>query len=99
MSPGVRSGDVVLLHGAGGAVGTSALQQAGLLGATVIGTAGKADFDAVARFGGVPVEYGPGLESGSVRLPPARSAPRWTRSAPTKRSTSPWRWLPTASGL
>ena len=59
---GVRSGDVVLLHGAAGAVGTSALQQARLLGATVIGTAAKADFEAVARFGGVPVEYGPGLE-------------------------------------
>jgi len=59
---GVRSGDVVLLHGAAGAVGTSVLQQARLLGATVIGTAAKANFDAVARFGGVPVEYGPGLE-------------------------------------
>jgi NADPH:quinone reductase len=59
---GVRAGDVVLVHGAAGAVGTSALQQARLLGAIVIGTASKANFDAVARFGGVPVEYGPGLE-------------------------------------
>jgi NADPH:quinone reductase len=58
----VRDGDVVLLHGAAGAVGTSVLQQARLLGATVIGTASKANFDAVARFGGVPVDYGPGLE-------------------------------------
>ncbi|HTW06153.1 MAG TPA: NADP-dependent oxidoreductase [Acidimicrobiales bacterium] len=58
----VRGGDVVLLHGAAGAVGTSALQQARLLGATVIGTAAKANFDEVARFGGVPVQYGPGLE-------------------------------------
>ncbi|HTT90155.1 MAG TPA: NADP-dependent oxidoreductase [Acidimicrobiales bacterium] len=58
----VRGGDVVLLHGAAGAVGTSVLQQARLLGATVIGTASKANFDAVARFGGVPVDYGPGLE-------------------------------------
>jgi NADPH2:quinone reductase len=59
---GVRADDVVLLHGAAGAVGTSALQQARLLGATVIGTANKANFDEVARFGGVPVDYGPGLE-------------------------------------
>jgi NADPH:quinone reductase len=59
---GVRNGDVVLLHGAAGAVGTSALQQASQLGAIVVGTAAKANFDAVARFGGVPVEYGPGLE-------------------------------------
>jgi NADPH:quinone reductase len=59
---GVRTDDVVLLHGAAGAVGTSALQQARLLGATVIGTASKANFDEVARLGGVPVHYGPGLE-------------------------------------
>jgi NADPH:quinone reductase len=59
---GVRADDVVLLHCAAGAVGTSALQQARLLGATVIGTANKANFDEVARFGGVPVDYGPGLE-------------------------------------
>jgi NADPH:quinone reductase len=59
---GVTAGDVVLLHGAAGAVGGAALQQARLLGATVIGTASKANFDEVERFGGVPVEYGPGLE-------------------------------------
>ena len=59
---GVGAGDVVLLHGAAGAVGASALQQARALGATVIGTASEANFDAVVRFGGVPVEYGPGLE-------------------------------------
>jgi NADPH:quinone reductase len=59
---GVSAGDVVLLHGAAGAVGTSALQQARLLGATVIGTAGPADFDAVRRLGGIPVQYGDGLQ-------------------------------------
>jgi NADPH2:quinone reductase len=58
----VGTDDVVLLHGATGAVGTSALQQARLIGATVIGTASKANFNEVARFGGVPVDYGPGLE-------------------------------------
>jgi NADPH:quinone reductase len=64
---GVQHGDVVLIHGAAGAVGGSALQQARLLGATVIGTASKANFDQVERFRGVPVEYGPGLEE-RVRL-------------------------------
>ncbi len=59
----VHSDDVVLLHGAAGAVGTSALQQARLLGATVIGTAAPDNFDAVRRYGGIPVEYGPGLEA------------------------------------
>jgi NADPH:quinone reductase len=59
---GVKEGDVVLLHGAAGAVGSSALQQARLLGATVIGTASEANFDVVERFGGTPVRYGPGLD-------------------------------------
>jgi NADPH:quinone reductase len=59
---GVREGDVILLHGAAGAVGTSALQQARLLGATVIGTASKSNFKEVEGFGGVPVEYGSGLD-------------------------------------
>jgi NADPH:quinone reductase len=59
---GVDDGDVVLLHGAAGAVGSSALQQARLLGATVIGTASEANFEVVERFGGIPVRYGPGLE-------------------------------------
>ena len=38
---GVGAGDTVLLHGASGAVGVSVLQQAALLGARVIGTAGE----------------------------------------------------------
>jgi NADPH:quinone reductase len=59
----VSRDDVVLLHGAAGAVGTSALQQARLLGATVIGTAAPENFAAVRRYGGIPVEYGPGLEA------------------------------------
>jgi NADPH:quinone reductase len=54
--------DTVLLHGASGSVGLSALQQAKLLGARVIGTAGQASFDVVRRFGGEPVRYGDGLE-------------------------------------
>jgi len=58
---GARRGDTVLLHGAAGAVGNSVLQQARHLGVRVIGTASATNFDFVRRFGGTPVEYGPGL--------------------------------------
>jgi NADPH:quinone reductase-like Zn-dependent oxidoreductase len=58
----VGEGDTILVHGASGAVGVSVLQQAALLGARVIGTAGEGSFDVVTRFGGVPVRYGDGLE-------------------------------------
>jgi NADPH2:quinone reductase len=59
---GVLEGETVLVHGAAGGVGTSVVQQAVLLGATVIGTAGERDFDAVRGFGATPVAYGPGLD-------------------------------------
>src|SRR5271155_3144629 len=59
---GVSEGDTVLVHGAAGGVGASVVQQAVLLGARVIGTAGERDFDAVRGFGATPVAYGPGLE-------------------------------------
>jgi NADPH2:quinone reductase len=58
---GAREGETVLLHGAAGAVGNSVLQHARLRGVRVVGTASKAGFGFVARFGGTPVEYGPGL--------------------------------------
>jgi NADPH:quinone reductase len=53
--------DTVLVHGASGAVGVSALQQLRDLGARVIGTASAANAGVVERFGGVPVAYGDGL--------------------------------------
>ena len=59
---GVGEGEVVLVHGASGAVGVSLLQQAALLGARVVGTASAARADVVRRFGGTPVVYGDGLE-------------------------------------
>ncbi|WP_116417761.1 quinone oxidoreductase family protein [Subtercola boreus] len=59
---GVKAGETIVVHGASGAVGVSVLQQAALLGATVIGTAGPSSFDVVRRFGGHPVAYGEGLE-------------------------------------
>jgi len=55
------AGETVLLHGAAGSVGVSVLQQARQLGARVVGTASRANFDLVRRFGGTPVEYGAGL--------------------------------------
>jgi NADPH:quinone reductase-like Zn-dependent oxidoreductase len=58
---GAREGEIVLLHGAAGAVGVSVLQQARVLGVRVVGTAGEANFEFVRRYGGIPVEYGPGL--------------------------------------
>jgi NADPH:quinone reductase len=60
-SSGAREGETVLLHGAAGAVGVMVLQQARLLGVRVIGTASQANFEFVRRFGGIPIEYGPGL--------------------------------------
>ncbi|SEH91241.1 MULTISPECIES: NADP-dependent oxidoreductase [unclassified Leifsonia] len=57
----VRAGETILVHGASGAVGMSILQQAAEIGARAIGTSSEASFARVRRFGGLPVEYGPGL--------------------------------------
>jgi NADPH:quinone reductase len=59
---GVSAGETLLVHGAAGAVGTSVVQQALLLGARVIGTAAERDFEPLVAFGVTPVEYGSGLE-------------------------------------
>ena len=56
------AGDTVLVHVASGAVGISVVQQALMLGARVVGTAGESGRDLVRRYGGEPVAYGPGLE-------------------------------------
>lgn len=58
---GAKQGETLLLHGAAGAVGVSVLQQARIIGVQVVGTASLSNFDFVRRFGGIPVEYGPGL--------------------------------------
>jgi NADPH:quinone reductase len=60
---GVAAGETILVHGASGAVGVSVLQQAALLGASVIGTASPSHFDVVERYGGSPIAHGPGLLS------------------------------------
>lgn len=67
---GVRPGETVVVHGASGAVGVSLLQQAQLLGVTVLGTAGPHSADAVRRFGGTPVAYGDGLADRLLALAP-----------------------------
>ncbi|GCE12436.1 NADP-dependent oxidoreductase [Tengunoibacter tsumagoiensis] len=58
---GVTKGDTIVLHGASGAVGVSVLQQAHINGVRVVGTASEKNFETIARFGGIPVAYGPGL--------------------------------------
>jgi NADPH:quinone reductase-like Zn-dependent oxidoreductase len=57
----VRPDDTLLVHGASGSVGVSVLQQARLVGATVVGTASEQNFPSLRGFGATPVTYGPGL--------------------------------------
>jgi NADPH:quinone reductase len=58
---GVAEGDTVLVHGAAGGVGLALVQLARARGARVLGTAGEGGAELVARLGGEPVRYGPGL--------------------------------------
>ncbi|MGW5522892.1 NADP-dependent oxidoreductase [Gordonia sp. NPDC003950] len=58
---GVGDGDVVLVHGGAGAVGSIAVQLAVRAGATVIATAAEANHDALRALGAIPVTYGDGL--------------------------------------
>ncbi|AZG48524.1 NADP-dependent oxidoreductase [Gordonia insulae] len=58
---GIADGDLVLIHGGSGAVGSIAIQLAVKAGATVIATANTANHDQVRRLGAAPVAYGDGL--------------------------------------
>lgn len=58
---GAQPGDLLLLHGASGAVGVSVLQQAAARGIRVVGSASEASFPRVRRYGGLPTTYGVGL--------------------------------------
>jgi NADPH:quinone reductase-like Zn-dependent oxidoreductase len=58
----IAEGDRVIVHGATGAVGSAAVQLAGLRGAEVVGTVSARREDELRVFGAVPVVYGPGLE-------------------------------------
>ncbi|AOP48202.1 NADP-dependent oxidoreductase [Streptomyces lydicus] len=57
---GVRAGQTLLVHGAGGSVGTLAVQLATARGITVIGTAGEHDSARVTALGATAVGYGDG---------------------------------------
>jgi NADPH:quinone reductase-like Zn-dependent oxidoreductase len=56
----VGDGDVLLIHGASGAVGRVATQLALALGATVVGTGGKQAQEDLKSLGAIPVLYGDG---------------------------------------
>jgi len=58
---GVGGGQTVLINGAAGAVGISAVQLARERGARVIGTAGAANQDYLREYGAEPTTYGDGL--------------------------------------
>ncbi|WP_370639034.1 zinc-binding dehydrogenase [Cohnella sp. REN36] len=59
---GVGAGDTLLIHGAAGGLGTSAIQIALAWGAKkVIGTASEANHDYIRGLGAIPVRYGEGL--------------------------------------
>ncbi len=53
----VSEGQSILIHGAGGAVGTAMLQLGKLLKLTMYGTASKSKHDIVKKHGGIPIDY------------------------------------------
>lgn len=53
----VDSGDMVLVHGAAGGVGTALLQLANLRGVRSIGTASRGKHELVSRLGATPLDY------------------------------------------
>lgn len=65
----VGEGDVVLVHGASGGVGSAAVQIATALGARVVGTASPANHDYLRGLGATPVAYGSGLVDAVRALP------------------------------
>ncbi|MFB7913442.1 NADP-dependent oxidoreductase [Streptomyces sp. NPDC056061] len=58
---GVRAGETLVVDGAAGGVGSVAVQIAGQLGATVIGTASERNHAYLRSLGAEPVTYGEGL--------------------------------------
>jgi NADPH:quinone reductase-like Zn-dependent oxidoreductase len=57
----VREGETLLVHAAGGSVGTFAVQLAVERGVRVIGTASEANHERLRAYGAIPVRYGDGL--------------------------------------
>ncbi|MCW2539896.1 MAG: NADP-dependent oxidoreductase [Frankiales bacterium] len=58
---GVKAGDTLLLHAAGGGVGLMVVQLARARGVRVIGTASAGRHEQLRSLGAEPIEYGPGL--------------------------------------
>ena len=58
---GVTKGETLLIHAAGGGVGTFAVQLAVARGVRVIGTASEEHHELLRSFGAIPVTYGAGL--------------------------------------
>lgn len=58
---GLGAGETVLIHGAAGGVGLTAVQLAVARGATVLATASPAKHELLRDLGAIPVAYGPGL--------------------------------------
>ncbi|MFJ7899055.1 NADP-dependent oxidoreductase [Streptomyces sp. NPDC096198] len=57
---GVRQGQTLLVHGAGGSVGTIAVQVAAARGVSVLATAGDHDLERLTALGAAAVRYGDG---------------------------------------
>jgi NADPH:quinone reductase-like Zn-dependent oxidoreductase len=57
---GTKEGDTLLVHGAGGSVGTIAVQLAVSRGISVVGTASERDIERVTTLGATAVAYGEG---------------------------------------
>src|SRR4029079_1373892 len=53
----VKSGEMVLVHGAAGRVGTGILELGAVAGLRMYGTCSARDFAAVERLGAVPIDY------------------------------------------
>lgn len=67
---GVREGELVLIHGAAGGVGSLAVQIARSLGARVIGTASEGNHARLRDLGVEPVAYGEGVADRILGLAP-----------------------------
>lgn len=66
----LRAGDMLLIAGAAGGVGTAAIQLARHRGALVIGTASEPKHDYIRELGAIPTTYEPGLAARIRELAP-----------------------------
>ena len=93
----LSQGDVLVVSGAAGGVGSIAVQLARRAGATVVGLASPVHHDWLAAHGVIPVSYGDGV-AGRIRQ---AAAAKWTRSstrsAPAT-SSSRWTWASHRTG-